>query len=135
MDRRQALDRVIDALSGVKPRSKTWHLRAVYTLALVLRENGIPLEDARGFADRWARHHRAQDTKSAIKPSRARYEVKTAYWRTQDKPSRQWYKLLVGKDPPGDFWVDLPPSPELARAIKKASNKKKGQGRAKVSEL
>jgi len=119
----QALEKVIDALSGVKPRSRAWHLRAVYTLALVLRENGIPLEDARNFADRWARHYRSQDTKAAIKPSRARYEVKTACWRTQDKPSRQWYNLLVGEDPPGNFWVDLPPSPGLAKAVKRAGRR------------
>jgi len=45
--------------------------------------------------------------------------------KTQDKPSRQWYRFLVGEEPLGDFWVDLLPSPDLARAIK--SNKKKGK--------
>jgi len=124
----QALDKVIDALSGIRPKSKAWHLRAVYTLALVLRESGIPLEDAQAFADRWTSHYCPQDTKTTIKPQRARYEVKTAYRRTQDKPSRQWYRLLVGEDPPGDFWVDLPPNPKLAQAIKRASNKKRKKG-------
>jgi len=108
---------VIDALSGVKPRSRAWHKRVVYTLALALREGGIPLEDAVSFADRWARHYRSQDTKKSIKPSHARYVVKNAYRRTQDKPSRQWYRLLVGEEPPGDFWVNLPPSLELARKV------------------
>jgi len=74
-------------------------LRAVYTLALVLRENGIPLEDAQAFAERWAGHYRNQDTKPIIKPYRARYEVKSAYRRAQDKPSRQWYRLLVSVVP------------------------------------
>lgn len=127
----QALEKVMDALSGVKPRSRAWHLRSVYTLALVFRENGIPLEDARDFADRWARHYRSQDTKTAIKPSRARYAVKNAYRRTQDKPSGQWYRLLVGGEPPGDFWVDLPPSPELARKVQEG--RKKGGRRSRES--
>jgi hypothetical protein len=113
-------------LASIVPPSKVWFRRAIYTAALIMREAGVSQEKAEEAILRWAERAKERGIKAGIKPSNARREVKSAYKRVQDKPSKQWYKLLTGEDPPsGDFWVDIPPGPQLVEGLKRSIEKSK----------
>ncbi len=120
----KAAETAVNRLVQIPPPSKHWHYRAIYTSALILREANYPQEKCLDFALKWAEEYRKRG-KRVPSPSKVKWTIKKAYIRAQDKPSRQWYKLLAGVDPLGDFWVDLPPDPKLAEGLKASIKKEK----------
>jgi hypothetical protein len=128
MTRTKAVEMVLKALTAIKPPSGEWLSHAVYTSGLILREAGVPREKAEEFALRWVEEAKRRGIR--VRRRKGASWIRNAYRRAQDKPSRHWYRLLTGEDPPGgDFWVDLPPSPELVRSLKASMEKKRGKGR------
>lgn len=114
---RQAAVEAARALLAVRPKTME-HLRyATYTLGLVAREAGTPLDEAIEAVIKW---RETLDKQGLWVPrtSSLRTQIKQAYRRTWDQPSREWFKLLTGSSPPVDpSWVDLPPSPALIEKL------------------
>jgi len=116
-------------LASIVPPSKMWFRHAIYTAALIMREAGVSQEKTEEAILRWAERAKERGIKAEIKLSNARRGVKSAYRRPQDKPSKHWYKLLTGEDPHGDFWVDIPPSPQLLKGLKNRRKEKRSSSK------
>jgi len=113
----KAVEASLRRLTAIRPPSGEWLHHAVYTSGLILREVGVSRERAEEFALRWVEEARKGGVK--VKRRKGACWMRSAYKRLQDKPSKQWYRLLTGEEPPeASFWVDLPPDPKLVEALK-----------------
>jgi hypothetical protein len=105
-----------EILLNTLPKSETGIHNIAYTFGLICREAGIPAEQATDFIMSWSERLRAiPNFKERYplyrKPSfyryQVRYAVRSAYARTQDRPSSHRFTDLTGKKAPdASFWGD-----------------------------
>lgn len=108
----------IKVLLNILPKTESAIHNIVYTCGLISREVGIPEEQAAEVIMSWSERLRALPNFRELypiykKPSfykyQIRYAVKSAYIRTQDKPSSHWFEALTGKKAPAaSFWNTMP---------------------------
>ena len=114
----KAAQDAFEILMDILPKSEKGIHNIAYTFGLISREAGIPVEQATEFIIAWSERLRALPNFKELypiyrKPSLYRYQVRyaaqSAYKRTQDKPSSQWFEALTGKKAPAaSFWDSLP---------------------------
>ncbi len=105
-----------EILLNTLPKSETGIHNIAYTFGLICREAGISAEQATDFIMSWSERLRTIPNFRELyplyrKPSfyryQVRYAVRSAYARTQDKPSSYWFRDLTGKKAPdASFWGD-----------------------------
>lgn len=120
-----------EILLNTLPKSETGIHNIAYTFGLICREAGIPAEQATDFIMSWSERLRAiPNFKERYplyrKPSfyryQVRYAVRSAYTRTQDKPSSHWFRDLTGKKAPeASFWGDIESPGKKVRPRKTAA--------------
>ena len=128
-DKNAARD-ALEMLLSILPNSEKGIRHIAYTFGLICRETNIPAEQAADLITSWSERLRALPNFTELypryhKPSYYRYNirhtVKSAYKRTEDKPSSQWFKAITGKEPPAaSFWVDIPPRQRKSRSRRRA---------------
>ncbi len=114
----KAAQAACEVLLKTLPKSESGIHNIAYTFGLICREAGIPSEQAIDFILLWSDRLRALPNfkeryplyrKPSFYRYQVRYAVRSAYTRTQDKPSSQWFKDLTGKRAPdASFWGDVP---------------------------
>jgi hypothetical protein len=123
----KAAQNACEILLKTLPKSEAVIHNIAYTFGLICRETGIPSEQAIDFILLWSDRLRALPNfkeryplyrKPSFYRYQVRYAVRSAYARTQDKPSSQWFRDLTGKPAPeASFWGDIPQ--EAARTRRK----------------
>ena len=113
-DSKSAQD-AIQILLNVLPKSEKAIHNIAYSVGLICRESGVPLEQATTLITSWSERLRMaipnlRDIYPRYgKPSLYRYQVRyalqSAYKRIQDRPSSQRFRALTGqKAPLASFW-------------------------------
>jgi len=113
-DSKSAQD-AIEALLNVLPKSEKAIHNIAYSVGLICRETGVPVEQATALISAWGERLRMAipNFKELYprygKPSLYRYQVKyalqSAYKRVQDRPSSLRFRSLTGKKAPAaSFW-------------------------------
>ena len=122
---RKAAQEACEILLSILPKSESVIHNIAYTFGLISRETGIPVEQASDFILMWSERLRTLPNFKELyplykKPSfyryQVRYAVRSAYTRSQDKPSSHWFKTLTGKKAPAaSFWANDEPLDKRAR--------------------
>jgi len=140
---KQAARDSLELLLSILPESEKDIRHIAYTFGLICRETDIKLEQAVDLITSWSERLRALPNFTELyplyhKPSYYRYNlrhtVKSAYKRTEDKPSSVWVKALTGKEPPeASFWVNIPPSRRKVAAEKPVKKPAKSGARGRTT--
>ncbi len=127
----KAAQAACEVLLKILPKSEAGIHNIAYTFGLICREAGIPAEQATDFILMWSDRLRALPNfreryplyrKPSFYRYQVRYAIRSAYTRTQDKPSSQWFKDLTGqRAPEASFWGDAPPENRRNRRPAKAA--------------
>lgn len=124
----KAAQDALEILMNILPKSEKGIHNIAYTVGLISRESGVSVEQATELIMAWGERLRALPNFKELyphykKPSLYRYQVRyaalSAYKRTQDKPSSQWFETLTGKKAPSaSFWDSAPPVKKRGRPRK-----------------
>jgi hypothetical protein len=133
---RKAAQTALEILLKILPRSETAIRHITYTVGLICRESGIPVERATDLVMSWSERLRAipnfpetypRYRKPSFYRSHVRGAVRNAYRRMQDKPSYYWFKSLTAQEAPAaSFWVNLRP---VRKKSKPRRPKRRSNGR------
>jgi hypothetical protein len=124
----KAAQAACEILLKTLPKSESGIHNISYTFGLICREAGIPSEQAVDFILLWSDRLRALPNfkeryplyrKPSFYRYQVRYAVRSAYTRTQDRPSSQWFRDLTGqRAPEASFWGDVPQEKKRRRSAK-----------------
>jgi hypothetical protein len=122
---KKAAQGALEILLNSLPRSEKGIHSIAYSVGLICREVGIPVEQATVVIMSWSERLRAFPNfrelfplyrKPAFYRYQVRYAVQSAYKRLQDKPSSLRFKTLTGQNPPAaSFWDRFPESKKRYR--------------------